>query len=52
MHTLLQEIKQFGEFSSQFYALESFRQELKPFYQWKLLDKFVGFRGKKSTEIS
>lgn len=29
MHTLLQEIKQFGEFSSQFYALESFRQELK-----------------------
>ena len=37
MHTLLQEIKQFGEFSSQFYALESFRQELKPFYQWKLL---------------
>ncbi len=49
IHALLQEKGKFGNFQNQFQLLQSFRQELKPFYRWKLWDRFVGYRNKKSN---
>lgn len=47
IHALLQEKEKFGNFQNQFQLLQSFRQKLKPFYRWKLWDRFVGYRNKK-----